>query len=140
MTETTVTPALLLKKRIIRMWLSIKNIGKIDILNYSDLTDKYGDCPHKVFNKLRELDDEWLPAVIYDCRNNSGEEVEKDWSRNYKAIFRAAKLEGEWIGWWNIIDDFGREINDFEWIDKAYFIDLVEEREVTKIERIFYFK
>ncbi len=70
-----------------------------------------------------------------------GEEsnIEPEYSRHYETMSVCRKLDnGVWVGWTYYYGG-GKyaEPEAVEWLDDAYLLDLVEEKEVTIVKRIF---
>ena len=134
MTETKATPGELLSAHILNIWQE-QDPTNTKLIN--TLAGNLGYCPTELMQEILENhDDGSLQDVIYGFRIDGGEATNIQQFDEFE--FRAVKLQGKWVGW-RYLYGAGKHSNpeSWPWIENSFFLDLVEEKEVTRIERKF---
>lgn len=120
------TPFKLIEEHLIKNWVNKSPENK---KWWRRGVEKVTLLPTSVFWWLISNGDGSLREDVNEFENIGGEEVKKVWTSDYKATFRVIKLQGVWVGWWNILKDHNRCICDLEWLHRICFVELVDEPE-----------
>ena len=94
---------------------------------------------HKTFEEIKGIDDGYLDELMENFRCEGGESTGiKTDEQNYEVEVRAIKFSDGWIGWYHLHGGGKHsEPTLYPWLEKAFFLNVADEKEIITIERTF---